>query len=429
MSKPQVLLVLVHQGLSYLPVICEFAKELGVGVAAISSTPLEGAPIEDQRDLLADLRIADQQDLDWPAVQKAIIEWQANYQVVGAISTFEGYRILMAQANEVLSVNDCAPEQLRIALDKYQMRKTLLEVGLSQANTQLISESNFDQLKNQSAQFIKPRCGVGSFGCVKLTDDMQWRDVQKLVERVQADDFLKVAYHGLFDFVAEDFIAGTEFSFEVIAQAGEYHTLAIHEKVGLEERDNTVLENMDVSPPLTLSQSQQDSGTRFVNQVLSALALKEGAFHVEARWDAEQDHWEIIEVNPRIGGGFIDSSVKYVTGNYSILEFWMMVLLRGIHQNQSKLTDALKVAKSPSQPKATLGNYCFGVPGKIINAIIERDPGVESVERHDILQVGDKLPDLNREIPIREALWVVDVDQLDALLKKMNRGWVDVEYV
>lgn len=429
MEMSKVVVLLVHQGLSYLPLLATKADSLGLKVVAISSQPLPISNITEQQEHYAELKIVDQENLSLANVQPVIDELTGRYEVVGVISTFEGYRLEMAQLNQQLGILDCHPDMLDRALDKLTMRQTLRQHGLSKIESWLLNEEQFSILQQQELSlFVKPRCGVGSFGCFRLTENSSWLHLQQLAAELARDDFLKVAHLGRFEFIAEQFIDGTEFSYEVVAHDGSYFTLAIHEKTGLEARDNTVLENVDISPSLTLSQPQMLAGADFIEQCLRCMELTEGAFHVEVRYEQSKDRWEIIEINPRIGGGFINSSVAEITQGTSALDAWLSVLVRKTSKETIDI-DLAKLHNNFTTPlQATIGHYVFGVPGKTVTRIEMQQKNTQPKALNKHAKVGDVLPDLSREIPVIEGMWVTTPADLKEDLDKLNKGWVDVEY-
>lgn len=429
MSKPAAIVLLVHQGLSYLPAIAETADALATRVVVISSKAKDTAPIFKQEEYYSALCFTEQNDLNSESVKQQLEMLAKDFQLVAAISTFEGYRLIVAELNHLFGAPDCQVSHLETALDKLSMRQSLHKHALSSKRSWLLNPQTMDELQQKDIDvFIKPRCGVGSFGCFKLSKHTQWSDITRLENELHQDDFLEVAYLGNFDFIAEEYISGTEFSFEVAAIEGEYFTLAIHEKAGLEARDNTILENTDISPSLHLNPQEMRNGSDFIHSCLSALSLKEGAFHVEARFDDTTGKWEIIEVNPRIGGGFINHSVKEITNGMSILDAWIKVLLRVESVQVIKQQLAKLDAQFASPEFATIHSYAFGSPGKTLSKIELQDdkPNAEILNR--VMSVGETLPDLSRELPVIEGMWKIPVKQLSSTLEVLNSGWVDVEY-
>lgn len=429
-DKPKAIVLLAHQGLSYLPDISEACTKCGLRVLVVSSWPQPMSTIREQSELYEAISIVDEHNLAYDNVEPIVRSFSVDFYLVGAISTFEGYRLIMAQVNQLLGVVDCSSTSLKNALDKSEMRKILRQNGLSKVDSWILSQDQFDLLKTSGASvFIKPRSGVGSFGCFRMDAKTTWAVMEGLSTQLNNDDFLKAAYLGNYDFIAEEYIPGIEFSFEIVACDKEYYTLAVHEKANLEARDNTILENVDVSPSLTLETKQLLDGSGFVARCLQALELYEGAFHVEARFDENVKRWEIIEVNPRIGGGFINHSVKEITEGISILDAWLAVLIRQSTVPWISLDHFKKLQNNFSQPKnATIGHYVFGEPSKTLRSIELKEGIPEPKILNTIAKVGDTLPELSREIQVIEGMWSTPISELRNLLDVVNSGWVEVVY-
>ena len=429
MDKPKIILVLVHQGFSHLDDIQRFAQQFGFAVSALSSAPsVDGAPIYGQADDLSSLTILDQPSLDWDVVKEEVIRLKREFMLSAVISSYEGYRVLMAKSNEYSQIRDCSPQAILGAMDKLNLRVRLNEAGLSNVKSSLLSQSTLANLNFLPKQFIKPRFGINSFGCFSSENDVLWSDIVELQEKIKSDQFLKTAFFNSLDFIIEDYINGTEFSFEVLAVNGQYYVLGVHEKVELQEVHKTVLETLDVSPPISINDSVLNSGKDFLTSVLKCLNLDQGVFHIEARWDQASNKWEVIEVNPRMGGGLIDESVQALNDGGHLMDLWLMSLMEDAEIIEA-LIKRLHHVDEYKKDKFTVSAYCFGEPGKLINAMIERKPKFAPIKLADILTIGDYIPNLNREVPIKEAMWVVERQEVTSLLDELKLGWVDVKYV
>ena len=215
---------------------------------------------------------------------------------------------------------------------------------------------------------------------------------------------------GQFDFTIEEYVEGPEFSFEIIA-AGTPVTLCVHEKAKIERRRRTTLESLSISPAISLSDAEIAAGAGFVARCLAALGLDAGAFHVEAKYWAQRGRWEIIEINPRMGGSLIGASVSAVTGA-SMLQLWIDALLcadADLPALNQRLEQASQVRPSavagPSE--ATVFLSAYGDKGRTIGSISfdtgNRPPDVLKIH----FRAGDHLDDSDRAIALMDALWRV----------------------
>ncbi len=132
------------------------------------------------------------------------------------------------------------------------------------------------------------------------------------------------AFNDGLQFMAEDYIAGQEFSFETLLVDGQAHVVAVHEKYEVTETADTVLEDSCTTPPASLDQAQIAAGLHWLKNVLGCMDLKWGCYHVEARFTGQ--HWDLIEINPRVGGSLISHSVEAVTAGHSMLSLWLDLL-------------------------------------------------------------------------------------------------------
>ena len=419
--KRRSILILSHQGFSFIEDVVRGARDLGLRVHVLSSQPVTaGAERLKQITALADtvLMVGERHLGRKQVFDHLNTLLDEGERVLGVVSVWEGYRVIMAEANETLGAADLLPQQVVDTLDKFKMRRHLRAKGLSTVRTRIANPRVVAAaVRGGRLSFVKPRRGLGSFGAFRLTT-RNARKLPALAAQMQADR----EYAGLFgsrpQFVMEDYIPGVEFSFEVIAHRGRIFFLATHEKVEVQESEATTLENACVTPPVTVG--AQSSGQWFVAQVLLALGLTQGCFHVEARFNQESGVWEIIEINPRVGGALIKESVKASRGA-CLLTLWMQTLIARSPSEHRAMLAELRDASSAPVRQGTLFRVFFGEPGRRISAIGRgRGPRPEILKIH--AHSGDKLPSSDREVFLGQALWVTDPAEhwpsVSKLLKK-----------
>ena len=97
------------------------------------------------------------------------------------------------------------------------MRKKLKEYGLSNTETTLLNKENFESFKHSKKKiFVKPRSGLASYGAFLLKQEDRWSKILKIQKHIRADKEYQSAFHDMTDFIAEDYINGIEYSFEII---------------------------------------------------------------------------------------------------------------------------------------------------------------------------------------------------------------------
>ncbi|MFJ4811710.1 ATP-grasp domain-containing protein [Streptomyces longwoodensis] len=362
----------------------------------------------------------------------------AGEQVQCCLTVWEGYRHLMALANARLGVPDLDEKQVLDLRDKLTLRNRLADAGLSRGRASLLTPETLAARRSDGGRyFVKPVSGIASFGTFPLTADTTWGDVERITaearsDTVYADVFTARPGPGTLnpdaergdrpgmDFLVEDYVPGREFSFEVIAVDAEPHVVAVHEKCEVTETAGTVLENACVSPPVSLSQQEVAAGIHWVAKVLDVLDLDWGCFHVEARHTASG--WDLIEVNPRVGGSLISPSVAALTGGPGLLDLWLDSLLTADRPDGFGVTlRSLSFAADGTTPcrSATFFRVFFAEPGTIRAVGLNDDLPLEPVVAHVLLEPGDVVHSSSREVFLGQVLWRMDRADRDAVLPRL----------
>jgi biotin carboxylase len=205
------------------------------------------------------------------------------------------------------------------------------------------------------------------------------------------------------EFLLEDYIDGDEYSFEVIALDGRPYLVAAHLKLQVTETDQTVLEDCCVSPPLDWDARQAERCHEWLDRLMAATGANWGCFHIEARLTAHG--WELIEINPRVGGALISASVAAQTGGDSLLDYWLRVLLARSAEEAAALNAKLRTLQSAyPHPRASFFRVYFAKPGKIESirrGEMKRQP--DSVQC--FLEPGALVEESDREVFLGQALW------------------------
>jgi len=430
------LLLFAHQGRSYLPLVLQALEALNVVCLVLSSKPRD--PVD-----LANLRACDPAEL-WEVDHEFLDELHvdaslkrahaAGYQVVGALATFEGYRVLMASTNQKLQAVDAQPAVLVRCMDKYLCRKALYEQGLSHAAVDIVDADHIELLhRSGKHRFLKPRRGAGSFACFRLDATFSKEKLHALQQQMRDDLAFRAIFSGQFEFIAEDYISGDEYSFEVLVAQGESFVIGVHAKY-LDDSSGTTLETSNSCPAPRLDNNQQLTGERYIQRCLSALDLDEGCYHIEARDDSEAEIWDIIEINARMGGALINHSIGVFTDGTSMLDLWVQAVCRNNpseHADFHRRLTRLRESDRRGAESITHGTVFFSRYGErnrtLSNISIETLPRQPDICELPV-RVGTRLPDSERGIFILNALWRVDVneisDELDRLSTMLDQHFV-----
>ena len=390
---------------------------MGISLIALTSRPSSVETFEKNQKFLADWIVTDDQQLTGTDVEVGLEAFRTRgYDVLAGLATFEGYRLLMADVNAELGARDSDTAALRRCLDKFQMRSTLQEAGLSEVSAYQLGAGQIPLCDPAKKWFIKPVRGASSFACFIMEDVKDLEDLPSLRDQMQSDEKMAAIFMGNFDFLVEEYVEGPEFSFETIAVQGVYH-VCVHEKVQMERQSRTTLEVMSVSPPLSIDQEAISEGAAFVTKCFEVVGLTAGAFHVEAKYWEHRQRWEIIEINPRMGGSLINASVATITGA-SILDLWIRSLilkdeeLPALLETLERCSQVIAPDKNGKRP-ASLFISKYGEKGRIIDSIefspVARPPATYKLHE----KPGCTLANSDRALCLLDALWEVDRSRLN----------------
>ncbi|SFE23353.1 Biotin carboxylase [Actinopolyspora alba] len=446
-------LLLSHVGFSFMEDLIGTVTARGVKTCVLSSLPEPRHQVsrpEQLIELADELHVTSEHVLTPEDVDAYIDQLEATgTSVQCCLTVWEGYRHLMASANARLGVPDLDEKQILKLRDKLTLRNRLADVGLTRGRASALTPTTLAERQREGGRyFVKPVSGIASFGTFPLTPETTWSELERLTlearsDTVYANTFATTA--GPFsqsgtdlnngadsavsapsgvgcevEFLIEDYVPGQEFSFEVVVVDGDPYVVAVHEKCEVTESTGTVLENACVSPPTTLSQEEVAAGIRWTTRALTALDLRWGCFHVEARYASSG--WDLIEVNPRVGGSLISPSVAALTGGPGMLDLWLDLLLTA-----SQPGGFLKTLKGLSfgmdgttpSPNATFFRVFFTGPGTIREVGLNDDLPFQPLLSHVLLKPGDVVEASSREVFLGQVLWRMDLADRDDLLAEL----------
>lgn len=389
-SRPGIL-ILSHQLLSMVTPLQLLLAARGLDSHVLSSQPVRelNPPWVNQ---VTRFEVSQDHALTMQDITHFLARLPAGVKLIACISVWDGYRELMAATNALLGATDLDVNGVARLRDKLTMRQWLHRHELSHIEAHPLTESRWQQIAHRDAFFIKPRTGLASFGAFRANQLDQLSQLTQLWRQACADKAYAGVFQGEPEFIIEDLIAGSEFCFEVIVEQGQAEILAVHEKIEMCQQGFTVLENACVCPPVSLQEAQLNAGKDFVARCLACLEIGTGLFHIEAKFSAPSG-WEIVEINPRVGGAYILESTRHHAG-VNLLSRWLDSLL------------AQPAIPSPPANRRSFFRVFFGQGGQTV-ARIQPQPTNEAplLDQRLFVQHGDRLPDTEREIFIGQALW------------------------
>ena len=424
-TKKNAMLIIVHQGFSFVEEIATLLKEQNITPCIISSSPQINERISIMEGISNHLFISEDLALKDEDVSNFVDELTAKPELnlLASIATYEGYRLFMASTNEKLVALDSSAEAISATLDKYRFRKKLYDAGLSKADSYLLNEETFEFCKKSSQKrFIKPRRGAASFSSFPLSEDITWAFIQEQVNQIKSDVTFSSSFMNNFDFIAEDVVSGQEFSYEIVQLDGEVFIVAIHEKVGLTNTKYSVLETAFLSPPICKIEQHWKRAKEYISKSLKCLNVTDGVFHIEARHNPETDVLDFIEINPRMGGSLINVSVEILTKNHSMLTLWVKLLTAISEQQKSDLkAELLEIEKQSELSK--ISSYLqiyFADSGKKISRIHHKECDLAPYKFSTHVTDGMLTPDSNREIFAAEGIWSIPKIENSARLNEIT---------
>lgn len=446
-------LLLSHVGFSFMEDLISTVTSRGVQTYVLSSLPEprhQTSRPEQLAELADDVHVTAEHVLTPHDVDAYIDELEdMGRSVLCCLTVWEGYRHLMASANARLDVPDLDEKQVLELRDKMTLRNRLSEAGLTRGRASALTPAALAERQREGGRyFVKPVSGIASFGTFPLTPDTTWSDLERIASEARADTVYSNTFatstspfsqsdtainnganpelsatHGVgceVEFLVEDYVPGQEFSFEVVVVDGDPYVVAVHEKCEVTETTGTVLENACISPPTGLSQDEVASGIRWVTGVLAVLDLRWGCFHVEARY--APSGWDLIEVNPRVGGSLISPSVAALTGGPGMLDLWLDSLLTtGQPAVFLKTLKGLSFAVdgTTQTSNATFFRVFFTGPGTIREVGLNDDLPAQPVLSHVLLKPGDVVESASREVFLGQVLWRMDRADQEVLLPEL----------
>lgn len=408
MSNMSGILLLSHCGSSFIENLSASVRARGLRVFVLTSQPTkEVAHRLIQLGELADvvLHIPSRHELIEQDVVTALETLRTQGEnPIACLSVWEGYRRLMAQTNAWLDVQDLNIQTVDLLADKLRVREMLFTAGISHVHAEPATDEALQAwLREGRAGFVKPRRGIASYGAQRLKPNLTGHSLAGLIEASRTDPVYG-SFLGSSTFFIEDYVPGVEHSFEVLVFESQAHVVTVHEKLELTITESSVLEDACVSPPLSWDRDKHSQVSTWVTAILSALGATWGCFHIEARLTPKG--WELIEVNPRVGGALISHSSGAQHGGRSLLDQWLDILLdqRGSEAERLRNTLATQANSYPTD-RATFFRIYFAQPGLISNIKrneLSRPP--DSIQC--FLGPGTTVPSTSREIFLGQALWI-----------------------
>ncbi|MED7788168.1 2OG-Fe dioxygenase family protein [Francisella sp. 19X1-34] len=269
---------------------------------------------------------------------------------------------IVAETCEILGFNYSPVDAIKACNNKFLMRVRLREFGVKSVEFALCH--NAEQLINKANEIgypliFKPPYGAGSSYIKKCDNEEELLKHYYLFTSTYQDSSKSTFYPAEHDIVIngkiidyynpnitillEQYITGSEGTVECIVTDGEVYPLIINEKLVLTEKSGTILENLLICPAFSYTEEDKRQIKNYATSCLKALGLRNDIVHLEFRLTNEGP--VIIEVNPRLGGLYVDEAFKDIAGIDPYALYIDMLLNNTVDINQAL-----------SQAKVTIAN-------------------------------------------------------------------------
>jgi biotin carboxylase len=276
------------------------------------------------------------EQLDEPALLRLLNELEADY-AIRAVFCHAGHAAqsghigqIVARVCRELGLPFALPEAIERCNNKFLMRKTLQGSGVRSVRHGLGSN---EATLFQQAEYVrypliaKPPFGAGSAFVKTCRSWLELREhysaFQKGYQDGVAVDFYgishDVAYLGqIYPYIPgqtlllEEYIEGIEGSVECVVTDRVSYPVLINEKLILTEKNDTVLENLLITPPVSFSVADIEAIRQYAQDCIAALELTHAIVHLEFRLTSSGP--VVIEVNPRLGGLYVNAAFREIAG-------------------------------------------------------------------------------------------------------------------
>jgi biotin carboxylase len=200
-----------------------------------------------------------------------------------------------------------SPDCTWVTTNKYAMRECLSQSGLP--CPKYTKSGDADEISKICGDFpliVKPTDRSGSRGVTKVNNK---KEMAGAIARARSESFTS-------GHIVEQFIAGREYSVEMISWQGEHHFLQITEK---ETSGDPYFVEKAHHQPAGLPAAMIEKIMALIKKSLTCLGVEFGASHSEILLTGEGDIY-IVEIGARMGGDYIGSHLVELSTGYDFLK-------------------------------------------------------------------------------------------------------------
>ena len=308
LEKPRILLLLptrTYRATDFL----EAALKLDVEVVVASEEAATTADLSPRHTLVLDFSALN-------VATETILEFNDTHPLTAIIGVDDDTTLLATTASEVLGLPHNPVASARATRNKYLLRQTLAQNGVSVPAYQRFSI--YDDPTETQIGFpciIKPLSLSASRGVIRANTSAEFIDAfqrtTKLLHALRSTDEINSSQeHPSQYLLVEDYIPGIEVALEGILLDGELKTLTIFDKP--DPLEGPFFEETLYITPSRLSTDIQAALHRATAEAADALGLRHGPVHAELRYNDTGAH--LIEIAARTIGGLCARTLRFGTG-------------------------------------------------------------------------------------------------------------------
>ncbi|MGW0393155.1 ATP-grasp domain-containing protein [Streptomyces sp. NPDC003042] len=295
---------------------------------------------------------------DWDVTRPLVEAAHTAYGFTRVASITEPGLVPAGRISDHLGLGNTSEEVAELLRDKYAMRRHLAACDSPEVRALSVAAAEIegaDALIAFGAEHgypfvLKPVDATASLGVVRIDGPEQAAEAWAGVEALRArTDLQWGAFFTIGRFIAEQYIAGPEYSVETFSFAGRHIVLAVTEKLTGGQEGFIELGH---ALPARLAPADERRVEEAVSRFLDAMGLTDGAAHTELRLTPAGP--QIIESHNRMGG---DRIFDLLDAAFGIdLEEWIVAWQFG-------LIPALTERPTPRRSAAT--RFLSALPGTV----------------------------------------------------------------
>lgn len=190
----------------------------------------------------------------------------------------------------------CTPSE---TINKIQNKKAVRELtadikDLSKPKTYIYPNKTFESFPC----VVKPIKGASKMGVSFCKNEKEFTEA------------LEYAGNGKVDILVEEYIPGREFSVESLSFKGKHQVIQITDK---DSSGPPHFVELGHHQPSALPDNVKERITDCVKDILDCVGFKNGATHIEMKYDETSDNLYLIEINCRGGGDHISDTLVSLT--------------------------------------------------------------------------------------------------------------------